>query len=471
MFADTKTICAVATGAGHGAISVIRVSGRETKNILLKVCPGLSNKKIESHRAYLTKLKTIDGEVIDEVLVVYFEDKKSYTGEESVEISCHGSSLISKKILDRLVEEGCRLAEPGEFTFRSYMNDKIDLVQAEAVLSLIESKSDNARKSALRQLEGRLSEEFLSLESKLTWCLAHIEASIDFSTEGIDVIDNNVLSDKLNEVKNKLIEMLKSYASGRLIKNGIHVAFVGQPNVGKSSLLNLICQNDKAIVTPIAGTTRDIVEGTTVFHGQLFHFFDTAGLRDTSDIVEKIGVEKSLTKANTADVVVFVFDSQLGLTETDIKLINSLPEKTKMIFLGNKVDLLSPEEQLFVKSQTRKKLQGISHQAASLDEKSICFVSALDLDTRAQLLIDLEAFSLDFISNDEALLSTARQAEMTNEALNSVNQVLSELSEQMGTEFVAQTLKQSLLSVQKILGHVYDDQIMDRVFKEFCIGK
>ena len=467
---DKKTICALASGAGTGAISLIRVSGPDAKKIILEACPGLKKKSIQSHRAYLSKFRDSSGALVDEPLVLYFENNKSYTGEETVEINCHGSPLIAKKIIERLTELGCRSAEPGEFTFRAFMNGKIDLVQAEAVLSVIESQSESALRVSLRQLEGQLSENFKMLESDLVWCLAHIEASIDFSTEGIDVVDNEALVTKLENIKFRFNQMLSSFSGGQVIQNGLKVALVGQPNVGKSSLLNLLVQKEKAIVTPIAGTTRDIVEGTTQYSGLMLHFSDTAGLRETSDVVEKIGVEKSFNEASKSDAVLFVFDLSAGLQDKDIQLLKQI-QANELFFVGNKTDLLSPEQVAKAEAATRKKLHEIGWLNQDILALEIHLVSALDLSARDLLLKSLtdKYITKDFLK--ESVLSSARQAEMTRDALSFVDQVIVELTAGVGSEFIAQTLKSALLAVQKILGEVYDDQIMDRVFKEFCLGK
>ncbi|MFZ3230110.1 MAG: tRNA uridine-5-carboxymethylaminomethyl(34) synthesis GTPase MnmE [Pseudobdellovibrio sp.] len=457
-----QTICAISTPPGVGGVSVIRISGSDALKICLKLTPGLAQKKIESHHLYYTKIIENISETIDEVVVSYFATGKSFTGEEVVEISCHGSEYITEKIIDLLVDNGCALAEKGEFTYRAFMNDKIDLVQAESVLALIQSQNQASARVALRQLQGHVSKQFEIIESDLTWCLAHIEASIDFSTEGIDVVDPVVLVNKLKLVKTSLNNLVQTYRAGRLVKDGIKVVLLGKPNVGKSSLLNLISQDEKAIVTAVAGTTRDVIQATTLFEGFRFTISDTAGLRETSDLVEKIGVDRSQKEAEKADVVLYVVDG----SEPDFELakIQLFGISSHVIILLNKVDLIPDIE----KVEIRKKLQSLR---ANLLDQDIIFTSNLDTLTRDRVLRAVKSKIGQLNVLDEAMITSSRQYEMSRHALEMLEASLIELQKNMGAEFIAMFLKDSLMSIQRILGHVYDDQIMDRVFKEFCIGK
>ena len=461
---ETKTICALASGSGSGAISIIRLSGPDSFKIIKQACLSLASKKLETHRVYLShfyKNKTL----IDQVLVTCFEHGKSYTGEETVEISCHGSHHIVTKILETLIELGAVSAEKGEFTFRAFMNGKLDLVQAEAVLSVIESQTDASLNLSLRQLEGRVSKIFADIEDKLTWCLAHIEASIDFSTEGIDVVDNNVLIQKLSDISVTLKQIVNSYAAGRVLKNGVKVVLAGQPNVGKSSLLNSLVLEDRAIVTNIAGTTRDVVQSSTVYNGLKFDISDTAGLRETSDIVENIGVERSKQEIKNSDITLFVYDMATGLTFEDLKQAEALVGR--VILVGNKKDLFNNE----INAQLLKDSKALAALNRNITILDTLAVSALEVLTRDIILSKISSIYKQNEYSDDSIITSSRQFEYSSQALSLIIQNIDELNAGMGNEYVAQTLKQALINIQSILGRVFDDQIMDRVFKEFCLGK
>lgn len=457
-----QTICAISTPPGVGGIAVIRVSGSKALEITTKLASALSKKNVKSHTAHFVKLRDFKNEIIDEAIVTFFEAGKSFTGEEVVEISCHGSEYISEKILDLLIDSGAALAEKGEFTFRAFMNNRLDLVQAESVLSLIQSQNQASARVALRQLQGAVSKKFERLESDITWCLAHIEASIDFSTEGIDVVDPRTLKEKLTLIKSQLNEIVQTYSAGRLAKDGIKAVLLGEPNVGKSSLLNLFAEDEKAIVTPIAGTTRDVINAATLYNGLKFTLSDTAGLRDSVDVVEKIGMDRSLREAEKADIVLYVLDLNQPRWDSLTAQIDNL--SAPFLVLLNKSDLLNQHDQL----EVRKNLQML---IPTLADQDIIFTSHLDPQSRDRVLtsVKLKLGDLNFLQ--EAVITSARQYEMSAYALEMLETTLAELEKNMGAEFVAMYLKESLLAIQRILGHVFDDQIMDRVFKEFCLGK
>ena len=455
---NEQTICAISTPHGAGGISVVRVSGPQAVAFVKKISKKLKSKNtLQSHRAYFSEISDFDGKKIDEVVITYFAFGKSFTGEEVVEISCHGSRFISKKILDLLVLAGSRIADRGEFTFRAFINGNLDLIQAESVLALIESQNEASAKVALRQLDGVVSEKFEKLISDLTWSLAHIEASIDFAEQGIQVVDPDVLLRKLVGVETGLKALLDSYRAGRLVRDGVRVALVGEPNVGKSSLLNLLLEADRAIVTPIAGTTRDVVEGEVLFSGTKFNFSDTAGLRETEDQVEIIGIDKSKKEAAKADLLCFVLDCTSDNWARALQLAQQIPNSKKLFLLNKSEKIAEGDRQILL--------------ARLPSDTPALFTSALNNQSREVIYtaIITAVGSLEFL--DEAIISSARQFEQAKYSHEMISISIADLNENVGAEFVAMHLKESLISLQKILGQVYDDQIMDRVFKEFCLGK
>ncbi|HRO66304.1 MAG TPA: tRNA uridine-5-carboxymethylaminomethyl(34) synthesis GTPase MnmE [Pseudobdellovibrionaceae bacterium] len=467
---DRDTICAVSTPPGVGGISVLRLSGEKALEILRKIAPFFPEKP-ESHKAYFgTLTDPSEGEAIDEVLVTWFDHGKSFTGEKTAEISCHGNPLICGDILHHLVAAGARPADRGEFTYRSFMNGRIDLVQAESVLSLIESRSSSARRLALRQLKGDLSERLESLEDNMIWCLAHIEAGIDFATEGLKT-ESDVLLIRLETVEKSLDQLVKSFRTGRVLKDGVRIVFAGRPNVGKSSLLNNFLEEDRAIVTDIAGTTRDVVEGETQHEGIRISFVDTAGLREADDQIEKIGIARSRKAQDDADIIFFVFDASVGLETEDLEILRSLdPERT--LILANKVD--SAPSEVLQKAANQLKAETFFTNETSSEapfSQKVFFVSALDKMTRASVLDVLTQRLRAELNESASVLAGARHFERLSAALEAVRRGTEILKEEAGAEFAAVDLKEALLAVQETIGKRFDDQIMDRVFKEFCIGK
>lgn len=460
---NQDTICAISTPHGMGGLAVIRISGSEALASCRRLSKTLNKKKIESHKAYFSQIFSLAHEKIDDVVFTYFAQGKSFTGEEVVEISCHGSSYIAQQILDALTGYGCRLADKGEFTFRAFMNGKLDLVQAESILCLIESKNQDAAKVALRQLDGHVSKQIGVLASDLTWCLAHIEASIDFVEQGVETADNEVLIKKLVLVAESIRKLTTSYQAGKLIKDGIRVVLVGESNVGKSSLLNLLLLEDKAIVTPIAGTTRDVIDGETIYDGRKYCIVDTAGLRETQDQVEIIGIDKSKKEAEKADILCVVFDCAEKEWGRSLQLVQQLKNQKK-VFLLNKAELMQESEKT-LRTEKIKSALGLP------DAKNILFTSSMRTESRDSIFAMIKMTIGSFEYLDEAVISSARQYEQLRYAENLIYQSIEELKNNIGSEFVAMNLKEALVSLQKVLGQVYDDQILDQVFKEFCLGK
>lgn len=468
---DLDIICAVSTPHGVGGISVIRVSGDKALGV---VAPGASflPAQPESHRVYFGSLRSRAGEVIDEVLITYFAHGKSFTGEEVLEISCHGNPVICQTILNELILLGARAADRGEFTYRAFMNGKLDLVQAESVLQLIESQSQSASKMALRQLKGALSEKLHVIEDNLTWVLAHIEAGIDFSTEGIEIIGNVEVEQRLGKVSTELKDLIGTFKVGRILRDGISVVLSGLPNVGKSSLLNSLLQEDRAIVTDIPGTTRDVIDGDTSYKGVKFTFKDTAGLRDSADVVERMGIERSYQAQREADLCFFVFDVNNGISDDELAILNELdPAQTYLI--GNKTDISGS---FLTQKQVESALKNGKFYTKIGDfqayfERKVFFVSALDKKTRNVVLDALVAEFVQSGSENAVLVSNARHFENLNKALDNLQRAQQMALDGAGAEFLAFELKDALICIHETLGKRFDDQIMDRVFKEFCIGK
>lgn len=468
---DEDTIVAVSTPHGVGGISVIRISGPQALGV---VSPSASflPKTPESHRVYFGNFKNKDGVALDEVLITYFAKGRSFTGEEVLEISCHGNPLVCQAIINELILSGSRPADRGEFTYRAFMNGKLDLVQAESVLALIESQTQSAAKMALRQLKGGLSDRLDVIEDNLTWVLAHIEAGIDFATEGIELISYDEVGKRLEKVGSELESLVATFKTGRVLKDGVRIVLSGLPNVGKSSLLNTFLQEDRAIVTDIPGTTRDVIDGDTQFEGIKFTIIDTAGLRDASDLVEKIGIERSYKAQKDADVCLFVFDVNAGLNDSELAILGDLDPETTWI-LGNKTDIFG---QKIGKNELKTLLKEgkFYKKIADFDlffERKVFFVSALDKTTRPVVLKSLISSFGEMQLENTVLVSNTRHFENLNKAFENVSRARQMAIEGAGAEFLAFELKDSLICIHETLGKRFDDQIMDRVFKEFCIGK
>ena len=471
---DLDTICATATPTGVGGISVIRVSGSKAVSLVRTLCPFIPESP-ESHRAYFGLLKFPETtDPIDEVVATFFVRGRSFTGEDTFEISCHGSPIVVREILSQLTLIGARAADRGEFTYRAFMSGRIDLVQAESVLSLIESQSANSARQAIHQLNGSVSKELLEIEDRMIWCLAHMEASIDFSVEDIEVVANGLLIEKIQDLTKRLKTLVDSFSKGRILKEGFRLTLAGVPNVGKSSLLNLLVEEDRAIVTDIPGTTRDVIEASFLMEGLKVNVIDTAGLRESLDEIERLGIERSYQAQRSADGVFFVFDSSRGLSLDEIQKISLIPIE-QVFIIGNKADQgpLTGSERVAAAlgaigaSGFFQNLQGF---LPKLREK-IRIVSALN-EKDGRVLKDLLKQHLgDIQFEDQAVISQVRHFENLSLSLGNMMRAHDLVVRQASPEFMSLEMKEALLRIQETLGKRFDDQIMDRVFSEFCIGK
>ena len=445
------TICAISTALGVGAISIIRVSGEEAINKVANLFDGKNLREVESHTIHYGHIVS-DGEVIDEVLVTVLKAPKTYTKEDIVEINSHGGISTTKKVLEVLIANGIRLAEPGEFTKRAFLNGRLDLSQAEAVNSLIKSHTDLERKLALNSLSGKVSKKINRVRQIIIELLANIEVNFDFPEyeDALDITLEN-LPPKLNGIKTELESLLEEGKIGKIIENGIKVAIVGRPNVGKSSILNALLKENKAIVTDIAGTTRDIVEGEIELKGIALKFIDTAGIRKTDDVVEKIGVDKSMEMIDAADLVILVLNNNEELTDEDKEIITKIKDKTHIIFI-NKNDL-------------KTKLE--------INDTDVVKGNTIDIDGLDSLKNKIvELFDLEKINNSNLeMVSSAREIGLIKEALNSIENALNNVSSQLPVDMIAIDIKKAWDLLGEITGESYQDELLDTLFSKFCLGK
>ena len=448
------TIAAISTALGVGAISIVRLSGKDAINIVNSCFSGKDLTKVDSHTIHYGYIKDNE-EILDEVLVSVMKSPKTFTTEDIVEINCHGGISTTNKVLELVLRKGARLAEAGEFTKRAFMNGRIDLVEAESVMDLINAKTEKSRKLGINHITGTLSEVIKSFREELLELLASIEVNIDYPEyEDIEVITNKNIKEKLSNIKNKLKIIIKESEQGKIINEGINVVIIGKPNVGKSSLLNKLLQEDKAIVTDIKGTTRDIVEGNINLDGIMLNIIDTAGIRETSDIVESLGVEKSIKTIDKADLVLLVLNNNEELSIEDKELINKVKDKKNIIVI-NKIDLDSKINE------------------TEIDSKNIVKINTLSYEGIKPLINKIkELFNLDEIDNkDFTYLSNSRQIALAKEALEIVNDIENGLNNEVPTDLLEIDIKRIWTKLGEIIGETYEEELIDKLFSQFCLGK
>lgn len=455
-----STIASISTAPGIGGIGIIRMSGEKSFEVLDKIFVAKNKQNIDEIKGYTIKYGNIveDGCIIDEVLVSYFKAPKSYTTENMCEINSHGGTVIVRKILELCLKNGAELAEPGEFTKRAFLNGRIDLAQAESVIDVINAKSDKEAKSGIKQLEGFLSKEIKEIKQEIMDVLVNIEVTIDYPEYDTPEVQQEELSGMLQSVGQRLIKLEKSFDNGKIIKEGIKTAIIGKPNAGKSSLLNAILKEDRAIVTDIAGTTRDTIEEFVTINGIPLKLIDTAGIREASDKVEKIGVEKSIKLAEEADLVIAIFDSSKELTEEDIEILK-LIENKKSIILLNKNDLNS------VISENDEKLKKAS--------KNILKISALNKTGIDELYEKIsELFNLNEINLDnDILITNVRHKNIISKSLENVKKANEALNMNMPIDIITIYIKEILEDLGEITGEVVTEDIINEIFSKFCLGK
>ena len=468
---QNDTIVALASPSGSGAIAVIRVSGAEAISISKSVFSSISGKDISKQKSHTLHLgHIVDGEkVIDQVLLSIFKGTNSYTGENTVEISCHGSTFIQQQIIQLLLRRGCRMANAGEFTLRSFLNGKMDLSQAEAVADLISSDNEASHQIAMQQMRGGFSNEIKQLRQELLNFASLIELELDFAEEDVAFADRTQFRELLNRIEFVLKRLIDSFAVGNVIKNGIPVAIVGEPNVGKSTLLNALLNEERAIVSEIAGTTRDTIEDELVIGGIGFRFIDTAGIRETADVIESLGIRKTFEKIEQAQVVLYLVDgSRLsvdGKLDTILvevgKTRNQFPQKPILIII-NKMDLISPE----IISKINSKLLTNNQQLSTI------FISAKENigvnELKNQLLSYVNTGAL---RNNETIVTNTRHYDSLLKALDEIQKVNYGLQTNISSDLMAIDIREALYHFGMITGEVTNDELLGNIFANFCIGK
>lgn len=449
------TIAAISTTTGVGAISIIRISGPEAIKIVNKIFKEKDLEKVPSHTIHYGHIE-YDNEIQDEVLVSVMKSPKTFTTEDVVEINCHGSIIVTKKILEILLTIGCRLAEPGEFTKRAFLNGRIDLIEAEGIMDLINSKSEAEKKLALNQIGGKVSDLIKNLRQKILELLAAIEVKIDYPEyEDIEEVTYNDLNRNIEEVEKEITRIIKESEDGKVLKEGIKTAIIGRPNVGKSSLLNKLLDEEKAIVTSIEGTTRDTVEGTITINGVILDLIDTAGIRKTKDIVESIGVNKSLETIEKSDLILFVLNNNEKLTEYDKEILEKIKNKNHIIII-NKIDLPPKLDNEIIEQ-----------------EKNIIKISALnntgieDLKNKITEMYDLEEIN----SKDMTYLTNARGLSLLKQTKDLIKEVKKGIETNQPIDMIEIDIKRIWELLGEITGETYQEELINQLFSQFCLGK
>ena len=465
---NQDTICAIATAQG-GAIGSIRVSGPEAISITSRIFkPGKSNKKFNEQKPYTLTFGRIydEEEIIDEVLVSLFRSPHSYTGEDCTEITCHGSSYILQRVMQLLIKNGCRMAQPGEYTQRAFLNGKMDLSQAEAVADLIASSSAATHRLAMSQMRGGFSKELTDLRGKLLDFTSMVELELDFSEEDVEFADRQALRQLADEIEKVISRLVNSFNVGNVIKNGVPVAIIGETNAGKSTLLNVLLNEDKAIVSDIHGTTRDVIEDTINMGGITFRFIDTAGIRETNDTIESLGIERTFQKLDQAEIVLWMIDA----TDANSQIIQLsekiLPrcEGKHLIVVFNKADIIHETQ--------KDSLRTFFQQNFSQEHTDMIFISAkqkLYTDELEKMLVN--AAHLPNITQNDIIVTNVRHYEALTKALEAIHRVQEGLDIQISGDFLSQDIREVIFHISDIAGEVTNDMVLQNIFRNFCIGK
>ena len=456
---DFDTIAAISTAIGEGGIAIIRISGERSKEIADNIFEAKNKKPILDMKSYTMKYGYIIDENknhIDEVIISYMKGPRSFTAEDTIEINCHGGVVATNKVLETVIRQGARLAEPGEFTKRAFLNGRIDLSQAEAVIDIITSKTELSMKSALMQSEGVISKEIRALRDKIISIIAHIEATVDYPEDDLEEVTADEAIKDLQNINEEIKRLIDTSEEGKILREGLSTVIVGKPNVGKSSLLNALTKENRAIVTDVPGTTRDVIEEYISVAGVPIKVIDTAGIRETEDIVEKIGVEKSREKISDADLVILMLDSNSGLSEEDKEIINHVRDKKYMVLL-NKSDLdnnLTEEDLNFLECDNVFK---ISAKTGS------------GIDVVKSKIRDL--FFKGEITTNNVIVTNTRHKEALFRAYDSINSAIEALKNTFAIDLASIDIRNAWTFLGEITGDSLEENIIDKIFKDFCLGK
>lgn len=466
MYTTQETICALATPSGSGAIGIVRLSGPQAYQIANKLFNGKDLTQQASHTIHFGTIREED-KIIDEVLVSLFKGPNSYTGEDSVEISCHGSSFILGKVIALCLKNGARFAKAGEFTQRAFVNGKLDLAQAEAVADLIASESESAHELAMNQMRGGFSDKIKALRDELIHFASLIELELDFSEEDVEFADRDDLKDLVGRLTVVLYNLVQSFSAGNVLKNGVPIAIVGEPNVGKSTLLNAILNEERAIVSDIAGTTRDAIEDEVNLGGIIFRFIDTAGIRETTDVVENIGITKTYQKVDQATVILYLVDAKKSTKAEIQKTVASINDRIantnkRLIVVANKLeDELNDQKE--VPAAILDKFEGL---------EDVHYLSALQKTNVEELCAHLVGLvKNNILSNSDVTVSNYRHYEALSKAYEALIKVTEGLEVNITGDFLAMDIRQSLHYLGEITGEITTDDLLGNIFSKFCIGK